>query len=241
MPNKIPDKWKRVRRAAFEVLLICLALGLLGLLFEKIGKRNSQEMTRMRHDAIAIQIADIKSGKNDCLVNPAPEFIEEIVADPVCREKIATVYLSYEVSDSRLGRLRELPNLKSVVFLWANDSDALLEHLRGMESIEALCFERCMVSTEGSECLSSFPRLKSLCMIMPKNSDGFEKLPAVENLVLTRVAFDERLIPALQSMPHLRQLTLCRYDFSDKEAEDYLKSLRKALPDCQCTAKCEER
>ena len=80
-------------------------------------------------------------------------------------------------SDPRLRRLRELPNLKSVVLLSAVDPDKFLEELRGLTTIEELSLVFCSPSRHGIEHISSLPNLKKFGLCMGKmDSEDWELL-----------------------------------------------------------------
>jgi hypothetical protein len=102
----------------------------------------------------------------DVLVQPDPRFVDELLAAAACTSKIRHLYLGGDVSDPRLARLRELPNLKSVVLLSANDPDKFLEELRGLTTIKELSLVWCSPSRQGIEHIGSLPNLKrfGLCV-----------------------------------------------------------------------------
>jgi len=123
---------------------------------------------RLRKDRALLreQMEELKRGNVDCLVQPDPRFVDELLADAACTSKIRDLYLGGDVSDPRLGRLRELPNLKSVVLLSANDPDKFLEELRSLTTIEELSLVWCSPSHHGIEHIGSLPNLKrfGLCV-----------------------------------------------------------------------------
>jgi hypothetical protein len=115
---------------------------------------------------------EIKAGNVDCLVQPDPRFVDELLADAACTSKIRSLYLGGDVSDPRLGRLRELPNLKSVVLLSANDPDKFLEELRGLTTIEELSSVWCSPSQHGIEHIGSLPNLKKFGLCVGRFDSG---------------------------------------------------------------------
>lgn len=141
-----------------------------------------------------------------------------------------------DLADERFGRLRELPNLKCIVLLFAANADTFLERLRGLTTIEVITLERTGLSRRGIELVNEFPKLKSLCLPLSRNEvdslQGIENHPSIENLILTRTECDDRLLPLLQSLPRLRSVTI---EDVEKDAKSFEESLRKALPNCRCS------
>jgi hypothetical protein len=124
------------------------------------------EGLRNGHALLMEQMEELRRGNVDCLVQPDPRFVDELLADAACVSKIRDLYLGGDVTDPRLGRLRELPNLKSVVLLSANDPDTFLKELRGSTTIEKLSLVWCSPSHHGIEDVGSLPNLKKfgLCV-----------------------------------------------------------------------------
>ena len=156
------------------------------------------------------QMEQIKRGEINCLVQPDPRLIDELLADTACMAKIRELDLGGDLSDERLGRLRELPNLNCIVLIFARDPDVFLERLQGMAAVEQLTFEWTSPSRRGAECISKFPKLRSLCLPLASEKiddlHAIEKHPSLENLVFTRmVRCDKRLLPFLQSLPRTLQ------------------------------------
>jgi hypothetical protein len=112
------------------------------------------------------QMEELRRGDVDCLVQPDPRFLDELLADAACASKIRELYLGGDVSDTRLGRLRELSNLKSVVLLSANAPDKFLKELQGMATVEELSLVWCRPSPQGIEHIANLPNLKrfGLCV-----------------------------------------------------------------------------
>lgn len=181
------------------------------------------------------QIGQLKRGEIHCLVQPDPRFIDELFADPKSGERVCELYLGGDVSDERLGRLRELPNLKALILLFAENADILLERLQGMPSLEVLDLERVMFSPRGMAALTRFPKLKSFSIRARRSKfsdwDCLRSHPRLENLTLTRIDCDERLLPVLQSLPRLQSVTL---KDADGDVKAFEQTLRKALPNCRC-------
>jgi hypothetical protein len=225
-------------------LMLAVAIGYLavtlhGVLAEKCSlareANRGLDAAQVREAMTAQQMEEIRAGKIDCLVNPAPESVDELLADPACVKNVTTLYLGSDVSDPRLARLHDLPNLKSLIFYWTEHPEVFLEHMRGKKSIEAISFDRSDASREGIEHIATLPNLKSLCVSLYglKSSDlePLKSHASIENLFLTRATCDKELIPILQSLPRLKSLTIGFQDASDSE---FWKSLREALPNCEC-------
>jgi hypothetical protein len=123
------------------------------------GLRNGRALLRE-------QMEELKRGNIDCLVQPDPRLVDELLADVACTSKIREICLGGDVSDPRLERLRELPNLRSVMLLSANTPDKFLEELRGLTTIEELSLVWCSPSRRGIEHIGNLPNLKrfGLCV-----------------------------------------------------------------------------
>jgi hypothetical protein len=159
----------RPRLAALSVFgLVGALIGFLVLnaFLAVAHQRCGADGLRKTHTLLADQMTKLRSGKTDCLVQPDPRFVEELLADRACSAKIRELCLGADVADPRLGRLRELPNLKSVVLLSARDPDKFLERLRGSATIEDVSLVYCRPSPHSTEHLRSLPKLRrfGLCV-----------------------------------------------------------------------------
>jgi hypothetical protein len=145
--------------------------GLIGVLVVSglliVTRRWCEEEGGRRSHAVLMELMEeLRRGRIDCLVQPDPRFIDELLADVACASKVRDLYLGADVSDPRLGRLRELPNLKSVVLLSAIAPDEFLKELRGSTTIEELSMVFCIPSHRGVEHIHKLPKLKrfGLCI-----------------------------------------------------------------------------
>jgi hypothetical protein len=145
------------------VLVGCISLSLSLMALRYWCTEKEEKATR---GLLAEQMKELKRGDVDCLVQPDPRFVDELLADMACASKVRTLYLGTDVSDPRLGRLRELPNLRSVVLLAADEPDEFLKTLRGSTTIEELTLVFCSPSRQGIEYITSLPNLKKfgLCI-----------------------------------------------------------------------------
>jgi hypothetical protein len=202
------------------------------------GKWSEQEALRRADAAMAAQLEQIKRGEIHCLVQPEARFVDELLADKDCAANVFELYLGGDLSDERLGRLRELPRLKCVVFLFADNAEGLLERLQGMETIEVLEFNYSPLSPQGIELAKRFPNLMSLTLSIRREQigdlDGLKNHSSLENLSLDRIGCDDRLLPILESLPHLRSVTI---EDAAKGAKMFEESLRNALPHCECSVR----
>ena len=184
-------------------------------------------------------------------MNPDPRFVAELLADAACAAKVRNLYLGGDVSDPRLGRLRELPNLKCMVFLFADHHNAFLRRMHAVPSIEELTFDHTRLARDDVDQISRFPRLKSLSLasvsrlgdFQPGDLDGLRGHPSLERLRCDRTASDKGRIPLFQSMPHLRDLSvaLCHAEKATPSVDSLEKLLVKALPGCKCRAWEDDR
>jgi hypothetical protein len=229
----------KTSRIVGGAVLLAILVGLLGALKHAADNRAEQESLRRRHAAMTNQIAEIKSGAIDCLVNPDPDFLDELLADAECKANLKTVYLGSDVADPRLGRLRELPKMECLVFYWTENPDVLLERLRGMESIKAISFDRSSVSPQGFEHIATMPNLKSLSVPLvdksAKSLDALKGHATLEHLTLRRSKRDDALIPILKSLPRLKSVSIKSAFERKGEAQGFLGMLKSKLPDCQCS------
>ena len=79
------------RLAALSVFgLVGVLVGFLVLIaFLAVAhRRGDAEGSRKSHALLADQMAKLRSGKTDCLVQPDPRFVEELLADRACAAKI---------------------------------------------------------------------------------------------------------------------------------------------------------
>ena len=159
------------------------------------------------------QIADIKAGKTDTLIGIDPRFIDDIFADPDCVAKVLSIYFMMgDMSDERLGRLRDLPNVRQIIFYDVRGADIFLKRIRGMPSVESMSFSGMNLPEEAIRHLSSFPNLKLL---------GCGQYNLTDNGLLQ-----------LRDLPQLEDL---RIEYTAQVSDKGIKKLQQALPDCKIT------
>jgi hypothetical protein len=201
-----------------------------------------QDTIRLRHAWMTDQADQLRRGEIDCLVNPDPAFVEELLADAACAAKVRELYLGGDLSDPRLGRLRELPNLKCVAFLFAENQNALLKRLHGMLSIEELTFDHTCLSRSDVEPIGGFPSLKSLALdargLCAADLQGLSGHRSLGRLAVQRVSCDKGLIALLKSLPQLREFSV---GASNKERDAFQTLLNQALPLCKCHVSEDDR
>jgi hypothetical protein len=209
------------------------------LVYMVVDTRCVQRMERATCETgrrlMTAQMDQLRRGEIHCLCQPDPALMEELVADAACAENVHEVYVGGDVSDERLGRLRDLPHLSCIVFIMAVNPDALLERLQGMTTIEQVTLAQSTIARRGVEAIRSFPQLKSLCLAMQPAAEGdlqpMANHPSIETLVLSRVEVDAHLKTILESLPRLRSVVIEDPASGDAALEE---SLRQVLPDCQC-------
>jgi hypothetical protein len=230
-----------VSRKAISCLAWLVLFGLIGGLaltgvMSVVRNSCSQEEQRS-HALMAEQMEQIERGEINCLVQPDPRFIDELLADAACTANIRDLYLGCDLSDQRLGRLCELPNLKCIVFLFAENAEVFLERFQGNVTVEELTFDHSYVSDRGIKAIASLPNLKSLCLPLNRSKSGhmqgLANHPAIENLYLTVAGLDESLIPVLQTLLRLHRVMI-NTDKGGESGDPFVKSLREALPHCEC-------
>jgi hypothetical protein len=235
--NRQPENHRQPAASCLLWLLLFAGLGIVTTIAVNVlvQKWAEEEEYRRSHAVMADQMARIGRGEIDCLVEPDPRFIAELLADTACAAKIHDLYVGADLSDRRLGRLRELSNLKCVVFLFAQPPHQLLQQLSGKTSIEAMTFDHTFLSRYDVQQIGGLPRLRSLCLPMygltPGDLDGIKNHPSLQSLYLGEARYDQDLIPVLQSLPRLSCLTIQGYDDS-KTPNSVPYAIRAALPKC---------
>ncbi len=143
-------------------------LAILGLayLLNRTQDWCEQEATERSRALMAEQIENIKQDKTNCLIQPDPQFIDELLADETCASKIHELILGSDVSNPRLTRLKELPNLKNITLLSAANPDQFLKVFRDSAAVEQLSLVYCKPSHQGIKYIASLPNLKKfgLCV-----------------------------------------------------------------------------
>jgi hypothetical protein len=162
------------------------------------------------------QMEQLRNGEVNCLIDPDPRFIEELLAEPASAGAVRDVYLGGDLSDPLLGRLRDLPNLKCIVFVFADQTTAFLQRMHGATGITELSFEHTQFTRADVDQIASFPNLKSLGLgeghgfgtapVHPGDLDGLRGHPSLERLRgigLPRGSEEANAI--LKSLPRLRE------------------------------------
>ncbi|HVX60595.1 MAG TPA: hypothetical protein VHC19_08335 [Pirellulales bacterium] len=237
MPDESATREDAVSKSAscFIWLLMFAPIGILAVycVADACANWGERESMRLRHVAMTEQLRRIRQGEIHCLVKPELDCVEELLADAKCAENIEEVYLSGDVSDARLGRLRELPHLKSVILLFNDNPDVFLERLQGMDTLEVLNLEHSSPSRRGVEFIGSLPKIQSLSLDLGRKQagvlDGIRNLAALEHLTLSWRRCDADILPLLQGLPNLRTVTIENVDDGAKAFEELLQ---RALPDC---------
>ena len=130
------DRW-------FRWMLLFGGLGILatvGLQFLAFAWCDRDE-SRKSHDWMKDQMQRLRQGEINCLVDPDPRSLEELLADAAAAAAVRDVYLGGDLSDPRLAGLRELPNLKCIVFIFADHHKEFLQRMHGAAAIEELSFD----------------------------------------------------------------------------------------------------
>lgn len=206
----------------------------------------ADDESRQSHAWMLEQMEQLRRGEINCFVSPDPRFVGELLADAACAAKVQDLYLGGDLSDARLERLRELPKLKCIAFLFADHHSAFLQHMCGMTTIEELSFERTRLGRGDVDCIASFPQLKSLHLsYVPQSSDleGLRGHPSLERLSLDTSASDKAMIPLFQSMSHLRDLTVAasHAEEASQAGDSFEKLLVEGLPGCKCRVSQDDR
>lgn len=199
----------------FGVLGIVTTIGLLYLLQTW---RERDEFQRS-HGWMTEQMRKLRGGEIDCLVDPDPRFIGELVADARSAAAVRDIYLGGDLSDPQFGRLRELPHLKRVVILFGKHLTPFLQRMHGATTIEQVTLDCTGIVRADVDHLASFPHLKSLgigsdspFMYEQKGLDvgDLEALRGHPSLKRLDGAIPEgkEIEELLRSIPHLREPNL---------------------------------
>jgi hypothetical protein len=204
-----------------------------------VGDQCERDLAQQCHAWMGDQADQLRRDEIDCLVNPDPAFIEELLADAALAAKVRDVYLGGDLSDPRLCRLCELPNLKCVVFLFARNHHALLERMDGMPTVEELTFSWTLLSSDDISHVAGFPHLRSLAFReYPLGSVDLRRLsghPMLEQLAIDRATPDGELVSLLKAMPRLRECSIRVTDERGGLSQDAFQTLlNQTLPQCKC-------
>jgi hypothetical protein len=117
---------------------------------------------RTDHAWMLEQMRELRQGEINCLVDPVPQYIEELLADRASAAAVRDVYLGGDLSNPRFGRLRELPHLKCIVILHGKHHSEFLQRIHGSAAIEQVSFDCTRIVRDDVDQLASFPHLKLL-------------------------------------------------------------------------------
>ena len=217
--------------------------GLAGIVFtifvqSYIARQCQEDADRQNHVWMMEQADQLRRGKIDCLVNPDPEFIEELLADTACAAKVREVYLGSDLGDSRLGRLAELPKLRCVDFVHARNQSELLRRLSGKSTIEKLTFDGTPLSRDDLRHIAGCVNLKLLAFtIYWRSSDNRPErdgAAAAGTASVPAPTFDAEALATLAKLPHLRKVSIgFRVYDSWPGQKAFEKSLERAMPRCE--------
>lgn len=127
------------------------------------GCRKSAAVHDRRRERLLFQMGKIKAGEGKGLAGIDPRFIGDVLEDSKCVEKLEQLAFSAcDVSDTRLGRLSSLPNVRSIIFDETRGTDEFLKNISGMDSVEFMGFRATDLTADGIRSLAGFPSLKSL-------------------------------------------------------------------------------
>ncbi len=193
-------------RAMLIVLVGILLVGIAGYGLSYMQYRDDQQR-------MAATVQEVREGRRTSMFRPDPRFLDELFSDPRTAAKLDTLYLYADVSDERLGRLRELPNLKQLHFSCPGTAE-LLKRLEGMQSIESVGFEY-TVAPEWLESVATFANLRSLVIDGPVGGvelDALRGHQRIEELYLKDFDLTERRVAVIRSLPRLKTLTIEGYE-----------------------------
>jgi hypothetical protein len=164
------------------------------------------------------QIEQLRNGEINCLIAPDSRYIEELLAERAAAAAVRDVYVGGDLSDPRLACLRELPNLKCIVFLFAKHPTPFLQRMHGTATIEELSFDCTQLARADVEQIASFPNLKSLGIgphgipfgtvaVQISDLDGLRGHPSLERLRggFGSAGSSSEIDALLQRLLHLRK------------------------------------
>jgi hypothetical protein len=230
----------RVRRGSALVWVIgSLALCILGLIVmtNQASRWFDNEAIRLRRDATNRQLDDVRSGKQDCLVEPEPGCVDSLLMDRKCKENIKWIYLGGDISDPRLARLAEVPKIDTVVLIYAADPETFLDAMSANASISSLQLEKCGITPNVMAAIRKMTMLKGLHVC--SGNSRFDVLaalkghPSLEQLSVNGLELGPGFVELMRSLPRLRRLDITLPEEPDLHPNAIMAELKKALPNCQ--------
>jgi len=208
------------------------AVGIAWLAFYFLRNRFSESIRRGKEEHTRLQMTAVREGTTSRIFDPAPELIEELVNDRPCADKVTEIYFTGDftpdISDKRFGDLKQCPHLKIICLEYVGCSDALLENIQGLPSLEELSFHRAGVSRQGMRWVIGFPGLKRISFDDRTDLGSLEALKGhvgIESLGLYEYRTTPDGLAFLKTLPNLRELSL-ELQLQDDGALD-LRALRK--------------
>lgn len=228
--NKKPES--SGRRKPWLSVAICLpAIIVLAVSLEWLAGETGGQARLKR------QIADIKEGKTDWLIDPDPDRLGTVLKDVECSSKVRWVTVTgLNMSDGRFARLREFPRLSIIWLEYGRSADVFLQNMRGMTTLEELSFHHAPFSELGAQHLRSFPRLTRLRIDNAKNAT-LKNLRGLTQLQLLEIDYGDIDDAGLESLADLSQLQTLDLVYATNVTSAGIKTLQKKLPQCKITVK----
>ncbi len=242
MSNERPECRQRFQFSLRTLLLFVLVASVICAVPVMVLK------LRDRH-FVKEDIAQIKSGETDALLNVAPAFVGLVTDDSECVERIRGLQFSdrefsleyTDVSDPRLAPLAQLPNLDYASFCNTVGTDTFLKHLQRNQSLTGVHLYTTHlkgetvgdVSSDGIGYVANIRQLKRLDLhgAVSRSTDlrALVNHPSIETLLLQYHHDPQHLrepIPAhhlevLRSIPNLRHLRVACCEITDEAIESF--------------------
>ena len=150
---------------------VCLGGGaiLLVALVSQIPRWREETILRYRKERQDSQIAKVKAGETNCIYYPDPKFLDDLVQDAECAERLTKIQVGEQFPPSnpenRFAAMKKLPHLKTIYVCYTAGADAFLNDIQGMTSLEEISFDKAEVSVAGARHLTSFPNLKKIYFV----------------------------------------------------------------------------
>jgi len=198
----------------------------------KCANWNETAEARSSWAGLARQMELLEQGKIDCLVRPDARFVDRLFTNRECIAKVSLLCVGGDLSDGRLARLGELPNVRCLTAIGGKNIDAFLKNMGSTPTLQEIALLYTYPTDDTVRLICDLPNLRSLHLSFTHGKDDslrhLNNHCSLEVLSLDGVRCDERLLTILQSIPHLRRCTLGYRDIG----MTFEASLRKAVPAC---------
>ncbi len=127
------------------------------------ARLSRQEKHRQAAERRSSDLASIKAGAAEEIMIYDAELLVMIVADAEAAEKATSlIFSSVDFSDERFAAIEKLPVLRNVGVYSCEHTDALLNYIQAMATIERMWIETSPIDDEAIARLATLPNLKQI-------------------------------------------------------------------------------